>query len=379
MILNIVGAILLIGGTLAAFRLAPRSEPVPPADWYPDPSTRAPRQRFWDGRAWTGRVADGAAPAPHGHRFRGRFWGPWVAYAGTAAAVLLAGSITYRATGNVHVIAVASLLAMSGTCWAFYRFVSRQIALDDVVGQRQVLAASIGAAGATLLIAANANSWIIETAGIRTATATVGFVEEGAKFLVPLVLFLLGTYRDPRAGVALGMAGGFGFAVTETTQYAYQTAAASGPNFCGTSVDVTTGMVIQEQLLRIATVSPLHWLWAGIATAIAWRMWHLYGRRGTVGAVAGLLMVMVIHSANDSSATAFCDNPGAGILAALLRFVLLVVIYVVFRAWTRKSTPPQLTGKVTKAWTPKHLPRATAQGPQASEVASLPEQALPGE
>ncbi|WP_431838150.1 PrsW family glutamic-type intramembrane protease [Cellulomonas sp. Y8] len=357
MTLNILGAVLLAVGSVAAYLLASPRAGAPAAGWFPDPASGTPRQRFWDSRAWTGHVVEAGEPAALGHRFRGRFWGPWTGYLAGAAVVLVAGAAVYRSTEQIHVLAAASLLSMAGVCWAFYRFVNQQLALDDVVDQLQVLAVAGGAAGATLLIAANINALIIDGIGISTATATVGFVEEGTKFLVPLALFLLGTYRDPRAGVALGMAGGFGFAVAETTQYAYATAAATGPDFCGAATSVTPGSVIQEQVFRIFTVSPLHWLWTGIAVAIAWRLWHLHGRRGTLGAVGGLLMVMVIHSLNDSSATAFCDNPDAQGLAALLRFPLLIVMYVVFRAWTRKSTPPQLIGRVTRAWTPRHLPR----------------------
>lgn len=64
---------------------------------------------------------------------------------------------------------------------------------------------------------------------------------------------------------------------------------------------------------------------------------------------------MVVHSLNDSSVTAFCDNPAASTGAAGLRWVLVVVMYVVFRAWARKSVPPQLVGRVSRGWTPKHL------------------------
>jgi RsiW-degrading membrane proteinase PrsW (M82 family) len=220
-----------------------------------------------------------------------------------------------------------------------------------------VFAVAVATAGAVLVIAANLNSLIIDTAGIRVGTITVGFVEEGTKLLIPLILFLLGRYRDLRAGIAIGLAAGFGFAVAETTQYAYATANASGPDFCGNSTGTpTVADVVQAQAYRMFTVSPLHWLWTGIAVAIAWRLWHLYGRRGTPGAVAAIVLVMVIHSANDTSATLGCDSTAVSLLAQLFRWVLLVAVYLVFKAVARKSTPPQLIGAVSKGWVPKHLP-----------------------
>lgn len=363
----VVGVLLLVAGGVSASLLAPRTEAVPAAGWFPDPASDAPRRRFWDGRAWTGHLADSDVAADRGRRFRGRFWGPWVGWLAASVVVLLAGTALYRSTGEVHVIGVVSLLGMTGVCWAFYSFVDRQLALRDVIGPLQVLSVAVGTAGAVILVAGPLNSWIIDAAGIRTATATVGFVEEGAKFLVPLALFLLGAYRDPRAGVALGLASGFGFAITETTQYAYQLPTASGPSFCGgAGIATDPTSVAQAQVLRVFLVSPLHWLWTGIAVAIAWRLWHLYGRRGTPGAVGGLLLVMVIHSLNDSSATAFCDQEAVGALVAVLKYPLIIAIYLAFRAWARKSTPPQLVARTSRGWTPKHLPtRAVGPAPVA--------------
>lgn len=354
---NVVGAVLLVVGIAASIYLARPRAGVPEAGWFPDPSSREARQRRWDSRTWTGEVRDVGPASERGRHLHGRFWGAWVWYLVAAVVIIVGGSAVYTATDNVWVMAATSLLGMAAVCWAFYRFVNRQLALDDVISQPQVLAVAVGTSGAVLLIASNINSWIIEGPGIQTATAFVGVVEEGTKVLVPLLLFALGLYRDPRAGVALGLASGFGFAVTETTGYAYQVAAASGPNFCGAEIVTPTASgVVSAQVSRILLVSPMHWLWTGIAVAIAWRLWHLYGRRGTWGAVGGLVLVMVIHSLNDSSATAFCDDETATSLSLVLRWALLPAMYVVLRAWARKSTPPTLVGSVSRGWRPKNLP-----------------------
>ncbi|MBU5421273.1 PrsW family intramembrane metalloprotease [Cellulomonas hominis] len=369
MMITVLGVALLAVGTWAALVLARRdTRPAPASGWFPDPSADLPRRRLWDGRTWTARVAAGDTVADRGRRFRGRFWGPWVGWVLGSVVVMLAGSALYRATGEVQVIAATSFVGMALFCWAFYRFVHRQLALDDVVSPLQVAAVAVATAGAVILVAGNVNSWIIDGAGIRTATATVGFVEEGTKFLVPLALFLLGAYRDPRAGVGLGLASGFGFAITETVQYAYQLPAASGPSFCGgAGVPTDATSVAQAQIARVFLVSPLHWLWTGIAVAIAWRLWHLYGRRGTVGAVGGLLMVMVIHSLNDSSATAFCDDATAAGLAGVVKYALLPAMYLVLRAWARKSTPPSLIAATSRGWSPQHLPTGAPEDVPAGE------------
>lgn len=367
----VLGVLLLAAGGAVAYLRAPRTSGVPAPGWFPDPASDEPRRRFWDGRAWTGHLAQGDVPADRGRRFRGRFWGPWVMWLLGSLAVLLAGTAVYRATGQVHVIGIVSLVSMSGVCWAFYRFVDRQLALRDVIGPLQVVAVAVATSGAVLLVAGPLNSWVIDTWGIRAATASVGLVEESTKLLVPLALFLLGTYRDPRAGIAIGLASGFGFAVTETTQYAYQLPQAGGPSFCsGVSISTDPASVAQAQVARIFMVSPLHWLWTGIAVAIAWRLWHLYGRRGTPAAVGGVLLVMVVHSLNDSSATAFCDQPEVGALVNTLKFALLPLMYLVFRAAARRSTPPQLVARTSRGWTPPHLP--TRVGQDAPAVPAAP-------
>jgi RsiW-degrading membrane proteinase PrsW (M82 family) len=354
--LNVLGAILLVAGSWAAWRIAPRRPDVPAEGWFPDPASPAPRRRLWDGQAWTAHVADGAEPADRGRRFRGRFWGRWVWSLVAAVLVLGLGSAAYQATENVHVMAVTSLVSMALVCWAFYGFVDRQLALRDLIGLRQVAAVAVASAGATFLVGMNLNNLTGSLGGISLATALVGFTEETAKLLVPIALFLLGTYRNPRAGVAIGLASGFGFAIAETTLYAYQTAAASGPAFCGGETPaVTTAGVVGAQVARIFGVSPFHWLFTGIAVAIAWRAWHLYGRRGTPAALGGILLVMVVHSLNDTSATLGCGRPALQSLLALARYALVIVMYLVFKAWTRKHTPPQMIAEVSRGWVPQHL------------------------
>ncbi|MFJ2300731.1 PrsW family glutamic-type intramembrane protease [Oerskovia paurometabola] len=377
MMLNILGAVLLIVGFYAAWRLAPKRPGAPAAGWFPDPASKSPRSRLWDGQAWTARVTGGAERANRGHHFRGRFWGRWVWSLAAALVVLGIGIAAYQATENVHVMAVTSFLAMALVCWAFYGFVDRQLSLRDVIGLRQVAAVAVASAGATFLVALNLNDLTGSIGGISLATALVGFTEETAKLLVPIALFLLGTYRNPRAGVAIGLASGFGFAIAETTLYAYQTAAASGPAFCGGETPaVTTGSVIAAQVARIFGVSPFHWLFTGIAVAIAWRAWHLYGRKGMPAAIGGIVLVMVVHSLNDTSATLGCGEPTVQSLLAMVRYVLVIVMYLVFKAWTRKHTPPTMVGSVSKGWTPKHLgeqqvsaDEAPAQGDPAREPA----------
>lgn len=354
-VLNLIGGILLIVGWVAAYAAARSRSPVPAAGWFPDPS-RGVGERWWDGWAWTPHVQGATVAGDRGRLFRGRFWGGWVWLALGAIAVLVLGCFAFSATGSVNLIALASFLAMSGVCWAFYRFVARQLALTDVIGRFELVAVMVASAGGVVLIASNANAAVIGGAGIRTGLVTVGFIEEAVKLLVPLTLYLAGRYRDPRAGIAIALASGFGFAIIETTQYAYANASASGPSICGGPLPrPTIESVIQAQVYRIFLVSPLHWLWIAFAVAVAWRLWHLYGAKGIPGAIGAILLAMVIHSANDTSAVLGCDDLNVAFRTQLFRWALLIVMYLLFKAAARQSTPPQLIGAVSRGWAPHHL------------------------
>jgi RsiW-degrading membrane proteinase PrsW (M82 family) len=270
--------------------------------------------------------------------------------------VLVAGCFAFYDTGSIGVMALTSFLAMTGLCWAFYRFAARRLGLDDVVGAFELATVTTATAGGVILVASNINTVIIDFAGIRTGLATVGFIEEGTKLLVPLTLLAFGRYADPRAGIAIALAAGFGFAIIEATQYAYSNATASGPDLCGGLLPrPTVETVIQAQVYRIFLVEPLHWLWTGFAAAVAWRLWHLYGRKGTPGAVGAILLVMAIHSLNDSSAGLGCDSVSVAFLAQVFRWALVIAVYLLFKVAARMSTPPQLIGVVSKGWTPRRL------------------------
>jgi hypothetical protein len=70
------------------------------------------------------------------------------------------------------------------------------------------------------------------------------------------------------------------------------------------------------------------------------------------------MLVMVVHSVNDTTSTLGCGNPSTTFLLQLLRWAILIGSYLFFKAMARKSTPPQLIGVVSAGWTPKRLPRS---------------------
>ncbi|VTR75415.1 hypothetical protein [Cellulomonas hominis] len=55
-------------------------------------------------------------------------------------------------------------------CWAFYRFVDRELDLDSALGQLEVLAVAVATSGAALLIAANISTCSCTTVDTDTSS-----------------------------------------------------------------------------------------------------------------------------------------------------------------------------------------------------------------
>lgn len=354
---TLIGVALLVVGLAVLFLLGRPRPDVPPAGWFPDPSTLDPRQRFWDGRVWTAWVAPAWYPARRGGWFQGRFWGPWVAVLGVGVAVVSVGGSLYASSGRGIVQVVAGGLGMALVCLAFAWFVDRQIGLREVAHVGQLAAATVAGCGAALL-AATANQAVLHSFGWSGALAAVGVVEELAKYLVPIVLYRLHRYRDPRAGIVVALGSGFGFAILETVSYSLLGVSGNLPSVCGSRpVTIPPAANVVLQTLRIFTTEPVHWLWTATAVAVGWRLWHLYGRRGTIAALGTLAAVIVAHSANDLSSLASCAGVAATLGLLVAHGGLLVLSYLAFKAALRATTPPTLVGLVSWGWTPTRLPR----------------------
>lgn len=111
----------------------------------------------------------------------------------------------------------------------------------------------------------------------------VGFVEEGAKLIVPLAVLLLWRPSDPQGGVVVGIASGMGFATLETMGYGFQSLLAAG----------NVAAVDQTLLLR-ALLSPAgHIAWTGTAVAMLWCIPGARRRGRAVMAFLGVFLAAV--------------------------------------------------------------------------------------
>lgn len=122
----------------------------------------------------------------------------------------------------------------------------------------------------------------------------VGLIEETAKLIVPLVLFIAWRYQSEGDGLLFGVASGMGFAALETMGYGLATYVNSNGN-----IGETEQVVLVRGLL-----SPLgHASWTGLVCATMWRERGKTGRFVTWAMVGTFLLAVFLHAAWDISST----------------------------------------------------------------------------
>ncbi len=145
----------------------------------------------------------------------------------------------------------------------------------------------------------------------------VGGIEEAAKLVFPVIIFILARYRSEVDGLVFGIASGIGFAALETMGYGMTTL-----------MSPRTGISDLEQVLVIRGLfAPLsHAAWTGL---ICGAIWHYQGqgKKLFIMAAAYFLLAVVMHFLWDMAA-----NTGV----PLITFPSFVVIgglglFLVFR------------------------------------------------
>lgn len=139
---------------------------------------------------------------------------------------------------------------------------------------------------------------IIEFETLHSFNATdilaVGLIEETAKLIVPLGLFIAWKYRSEGDGLLFGVASGMGFAALETMGYGLAAYVHSQGN-----IGATEQVVLVRGLL-----SPLgHASWTGLVCATMWRERGKTGRFVTWAMAGTFLLAVFLHAAWDISST----------------------------------------------------------------------------
>ena len=160
----------------------------------------------------------------------------------------------------------------------------------------------------------------------------VGFVEEGAKLLFPLLFFFAGRYRSEAAGIILGVSTGMGFAAFESMGYGFVTVLESSENLAR----------LDEVLLVRGLTSPAgHAAWTGLVTAALWQERLRAGRpvinRRVVGA---FLLAVVLHALWDTFISlrgpTLIESLGSDLASGLIALASLALLIVQIRRAERQ-------------------------------------------
>jgi RsiW-degrading membrane proteinase PrsW (M82 family) len=140
----------------------------------------------------------------------------------------------------------------------------------------------------------------------------VGLIEESAKLIVPVLLYLALRPSDPRGGVIVGVASGMGFATLETMGYGFQAL-----------LSAHSIAAVDDTLLLRALLSPAcHIAWTGATVAMLWRIRSAPDHRGAVLRFAAVFVAAVaLHATWDSS-----TSVGVHTLVALVGVVALLTL-----------------------------------------------------
>jgi RsiW-degrading membrane proteinase PrsW (M82 family) len=119
----------------------------------------------------------------------------------------------------------------------------------------------------------------------------VGVIEEAAKLIVPVILYVLWRPHNPRGGIIIGIASGIGFATLETMGYGFQALMAGGI----AAVDDTL-------LLRALTSPACHIAWTGMTVAMLWRIrTATHHVRAFLGFLLAYGVAVTLHAVWDAS------------------------------------------------------------------------------
>jgi RsiW-degrading membrane proteinase PrsW (M82 family) len=159
----------------------------------------------------------------------------------------------------------------------------------------------------------------------------VAVIEELAKLIVPVVIFLIARRRTAGAGLALGIAAGAGFAVLETMGYAFYALVSRGGGLAA----------MQETLQLRALLAPAsHLAWTGM---VAWALWRIGATTKRRFAVTGLVVAFAtavgLHYLWDQT-----DALTPHIVLAVISVAILMTLMVLSARRARTMGPSSVAG-----------------------------------
>jgi protease PrsW len=228
---------------------------------------------------------------------------------------------TLVATGNLNYVPSAILLGAFLVPVTFVTYLYERLPNWDVPLLPVAICFIWGGVLGTV-VAGNLEYDLMRTLGFLPKLG-IGFIEEGAKLILPLVFYFLGRYRSEAAGIVLGVATAMGFAALETMGYEF------------TSLLLSKGDlgVLDEVLLLRGLTSPAgHAAWTGLVCAVLWRerlkVGHVTFSWRVVGAFATAVILHALWdtfaSMRSSTFLGFLSLALISLLIALVSLTLLI-------------------------------------------------------
>jgi len=305
--------------------------------------------REWDGHAWSETaVFDGQAAGLGRWRRRplavlahGRFllwFGCWF--------LALALSVVFLGTASVVFAALGGLIGVLGALGALLWMVFRRLHLHQAISFGALNLWGVGGGVVALLLAIGVEGGVGALIRQETPLQNLGLagpVEETAKILIPVILYVVGKYRDPRAGIALALVSAAVFGAYEEVSYVLRQADLT---------DLVSGSEIHlpdvlDMLFR-PFVEMFHVMLTGFIAAVAWRAGWV--RAGFWPALCwAWLLAAVLHSGYDVIDGLSGQLP---VLEVIALAMILIGYFVVFRGSARQLSPPAALAANPPGWRP---------------------------
>jgi len=169
-------------------------------------------------------------------------------------------------TGNVYLVPFVVLLGAFIIPITFVVFFyGQERSIDKAVhraGPRSMAAICFIVGGAVGITTAAFLEYVTLQKLTIPSLFLVALIEESAKLVLPIVVYILGRYHSEADGLLFGVASGMGFAALETTGYGFTTLITSHGDI---------GLLEEVLLIRGLLSTVGHAAWTGIVCATLWR------------------------------------------------------------------------------------------------------------
>jgi len=252
----------------------------------------------------------------------------WLLLVGMTALLV----ITLITTLNTTLIPAMLLFgALTGPV-AFFVFVGDRFDLGKALPIFNVTLVILFGGTIGVIIGGTLDTWIIGDPPTLQNILWVGPIEEIAKLILPVIVFLFGhkKYKSTKAGLILGLASAVGFTVLETMGYGLNQILTSAGALLSTK-ELHSHEIIKAfekgggvSIFRGFLTPFGHLVWTGMVTVVWWSEWSKHQKICITKSVVGVLFLSIfLHSANDFLEFSLAKSSGIMLVAHLLAILAI--------------------------------------------------------